>query len=279
MFNRQRGFRDTRRTGLYENPSLIPEEFYWDVKTDNPNNIFLVQNSVNLTERYFKASELIDGTYSTWLNGSNGNIKEWLSQNNTIFTPDGTIKLTGGSSAAVIDGEESDKLKCYQNFDFSGDWVVSSILNWIEQPANLRVSLSIIGAAPEQTFSFFCRRSMEFYMYVNKAYISNQLPTHEVTGLDLSNGNPMLWTFSNIGGVFKASLNGVNKTLGKNPTQTWKYSTRGAQPINSILVGGIWDSGLGVKHNWKHIGVITGQKATNLNLTNYNNELLTRYGI
>jgi hypothetical protein len=252
--------------------------FSFDTKSSTPsNNAFLIRRESDNVEQTFTYTQINDGTFDTFVAGSEGAIKEWyandstkLSQTSTAYQP--RLK-SGVTNPYVDDYAQQTLLVGTRTVNMNGDSIVSVILKDELNNNSQRANLTIRGTG-NKLFSFQLRPGAGDALY-DKAAGSYYVGDY---GFSYTNNSTFkLFTFTRIGGVKKLYINNVEVTQ---TTASATYTISTSANENSIVLGGrgVGDSA-GKVTKYQHLGLVVGDAATNTNISTYNTDIMTKYGL
>ncbi len=249
--------------------------FSFDTKSSTPsNNVFVVRRESDNVEQTFNYTQITDGTFDTFVSGSEGAIKEWIAQDGSglkQLTNTRQPRLKSGVINPYIDNYAIDKdLQFSRVSNMSGDSIVSVILKDELNNNNQRANVIIRGTG-SNLFAFQLTPGSGNVLYDSVGVVVGDYGFNYA-----NNGIFKLFTFTRIGGVKKLYINNVEITqLAGNTTYTLR--TDSTTP-NMIVIGGR-GSGSGKITKYQHLGLVVGAEATATNISTYNTDLMTKYGI
>ena len=248
------------------------------LSSESTTNVFVARRESDNAEQTFTYGDFQDGTYSTWLGGSIGHIKDWIGENLTISKGTSNtlqpLLVANGTNPYDNNSAQSMSLQGNHNLDVTNDWIVSIVLEKELNGNNQRQNVGIQGI-DKQLFclsintaglcTYLFNRTTYSYSLIGDGSFS--IPTTTVF---------RLLTFSFIGGVFRAYLNNTEKTLGA-PNETY---TLGLLKNNNVVVlGNRGDNTTGKINKYKHLGLVAGADLSGFDISAYNAEIMSRYGI
>jgi hypothetical protein len=263
----------------------------WDTKSYVPsNNVFDVRRSSDNVTQTFNYTQIIDGTYDTFLtSGSTGFISKWYGDNynltntNTINQP----KLISNSGnpysysygTAPLGGNA---LLCDHNIKFLNDWIVTIVLNGEENNNSQRANLTI--ATSTKVVLAFQIATSSTSTYATLLYEKNvsTIATNMIADLkfNISNPNFKLVTFRYVGGVLSAYTNNTLVTLTNANADPYTIGMSTGL-IGKINLGAIRNIGgnIGKVNKYKHLSIVSGNDLSSFDISAYNQEIITRYSL
>ena len=192
----------------------------WDTKSYVPiNNAFEVRRSSDNVTQTFNYTQLIDGTYDTFLTGgATGYITKWYGDNynltntNTTYQP----KLIPNSGDPYnYSYTQGTYLLTDHSIKFTNDWIVTIVLNGEENNNNQRANLTI--ATSSKVVLAFQIATSVVSTYATLLYEKNisAINTNMIADYRFSISNPSfkLVTFKYVGGVLSVYTNNTLVTL------------------------------------------------------------------
>ena len=258
-----------RRGSRLRNPQT---EYPFEIDADAS---FLIKNETTLEERLFNYSEVIDGTYDTWLSGANGGVLEWKSNGLTLFAgwTDYFRLISNGGNPYLNDWEQSANLGVQRTVNMSQDWIITCVLDKELNGNNQRLNIGVRGSG-SNVFGLQLMTNGVGYVVHDRLTPSTGIP-------DFSFLYPYtdvfkVFTFTKIGGVVKVYVNDLEKTKGALSA----YTITEQIMENTIVLGSreYPSSGSGKVTNYRHLKVLTGD-LSGLDLSGYNQAIMTKYGI
>jgi len=258
-----------RRGSRLINKTQVEHPFEIDI-----NASFLIKNETTEAQRLFSYSDVIDGTYATWLGGANGGVLEWKSNGLTLFSGWTTyIRLIANAGNPYLnDWDQLANLGVQRTVNMSQDWIITCVLDKELNGNNQRLNIGVRGSG-----------SNLFGLQLNggNGYVVYDRLTGGIGVPDFSFTYPYtdvfkLFTFTKIGGVVKVYVNDLEKTKG---AESWFTSTNSIIQ-NTIVLGSRYypSSVAGKVTNYKHLKVLTGDLSS-FNLSGYNQAIIIKYGI
>ncbi len=232
---------------------------------------YTIRRESDDVEQSFTYEQVLDGTYDTFVSGSFGAIKEWKSNLLTLsqITKTSQIRLISNSGTPYLDDYDQDNaLYSNHNLNISGDWIFSFILKDEMFTGSQRVNFGIRGTG-----------NNFFGININTTGIV-RIAIDNLTTMDKYISSSVinafsLYTFSRIGGVFKGQVNNIEKT--QTPDS---YSMTVNISENQMVLGARGLTGdLGKITKYRHLGILTGTGATNTDLNEYNQSIMTKYSV
>ena len=246
-----------------------------DVGTDNA---FVIRRVSDNVEQSFTYAEVIDGTYATFISGSQGGIKEWITGSNklTQLTTTAQCFLVVNSGKPYVDDTTSGSGFSGTGIvsSLSNDWIITAIFGKEFEPSNQRLLYGICGDVLYENFRLDLRPSSGLgYIKLNSTV---KLIDSDISFTTGTLDEFSVYSFSKIGGVFSVSKNNIQLTLG---SVVWSIWDEGYDTPNSIRLGqrGFIDAGKINKH--QHLGIVYDTDLSGFDLSAHNNAIMTKYGI
>lgn len=237
--------------------------------------VFTIRRESDNVEQSFTYTEITDGTYDTFVSGSEGAVKEWIGNLATLSNT-GTDQMRLKSNAGnpfLDDYTEQAYLSMAQTLDMSGDSVFSLIFKDELNNNNQRSNLVARGSGTN-LFGLQLLSASGYVVYDQAGGAVN--PDYS---FPFSNdGLFKLLTFTRKSGVTKVYVNGVEITKEAGGT-TYTIRTESTILVANTTFLGANGSGNGKVTKYRHVAIIVGQDATNLDVAAYNQDLMTKYGI
>ena len=244
-----------------------------DVGTDNA---FLIRRVSDDVEQYFTYTEVIDGTYATFISGSQGAIKEWITGNNkltqTITTAQCFLVLNSGKPYVDDTTMGSGLNGTGIVSSFSNDWVITAIFNKEFNTNNQRITYGICGDVLYENFKFDIRYGYGYIKLNSNVENNNSDISFPVGTTDKFD----VYSFSKIGGVFSVRKNNIQLSLG---TGIWSMTDQKYNIINSIRLGQRGDDGSGKINKHQHLGMVFDTNLSGFDLSAHNNAIMNKYAI
>lgn len=238
---------------------------------------FLIINETTLAERLFTYQEVIDGTYDTWLNGAEGGIKKWnygdLSLNSGTST---FIRLKSNAGNPYLnDWDQNANLGVVSYIMMSGDWIITLILDKELNVNNQRLNLGVRGNT-SKLFGLQLYADGRGFIVIDRLTGGTSIPDYEFNYPTTTAFK--LFTFTKISGVFETRIN--NSVVALTPN-TGAFIITDQISANSIVLGSrsYPNAGLGKITNYQHIKVKTGNDLSSLDISAYNQSIMTKYSI
>jgi hypothetical protein len=238
---------------------------------------FDIRRESDNAEQSFTYTEVADGTYDTFISGSNGSIKKWYANTGDALAQTDTtkqIRLISNAGAPYVDDySDINGMALNRSFDMSQDWIVTMILPREYNINNQRLNLGVRGTGTNLVGIQF--KSGGFCNIVlNKLGDAYNTPDYRFSYTESDVFK--LFTFKYIGGVFSAQLNDADQTLTAN---TGDYTKTDAISENEMVLGTRQNPpSSGKVTYYKHIGLITGDLFV-FDVSGHNQALMTKYGI
>jgi hypothetical protein len=234
-------------------------------------NAFLIRRESDNVEQTFTFSEVINGTYATFINATNGAVRKWfgnlnyIEQTNTAYQP----RLKDNSGNPYVDEYAQGYLLRGKHYaSLVNDSIVTLIFKDELSNNNQRSNVAIRGFLSD-VFALELTSTAGYVVYDKTGNMINE----DYNFGYANNGLFKLLTFSKIGGVKKVYINNVDTAQG---TSTF---TIGANPaVNDVILGGR-DNGYGKINKYQHLGLLTGVDLSTFDLSAYNLAIMTKYGI
>jgi hypothetical protein len=259
-----------QRRGLFRVGKNIKSEYSFDL---DQNSSFLIRRESDNVEQVFSYSEVIDGTYDSFISGTNGAVNEWKYLGKTFYNNTDTTSqprlLSNSGSPYIYDYNEGGYLKLTKTLDLRNDWIITLISEKEENGTSQRVNLSVRDNYGK---SFV----LQFQIYGTSFFYVDQPAGSFSDGYSFSDDNSQafkLWTFERKAGVLKVYK---NNTLISHTANT--YNCSDFNTADTVLLGHRGD-GLGKINKYKHLSLLTGANATNTDTSTYNQAIMTKYGI
>ena len=238
---------------------------------------FLIKNETTLEERLFNYSEVIDGTYETWLSGANGGVLEWKSNGLSLFSGATTyIRLVSNSGNPYLnDWEQNANLGVQRTVNMSMDWVITCVLDKELLSANQRLNIGVRGSGSD-VFGLQLFNNGRGQVVHDRITGSTGVP--DFSFLYPYTDTFKLLTFTKIGGIVKVYINNEQRVKGSEAT--FNYTETSFLPENVIVLGSksYPIAASGKITNYQHLKVLTGDLSS-FNLSGYNQAIMTKYGI
>jgi hypothetical protein len=248
----------------------------FDTKSSTPsNNAFVIRRESDNAEQAFNYTEITDGTFDTFVTGSEGAIKEWIGSDgsilkNTVNANQPRLKSNSGNPF-VDDYSQEAALLMTRTIDMSQDSIISVILKDELNPNNQRANIIIRGSG-NNLFAMQLTATAGNVLY--------NRPEGGVGDYGFSYSNDgvfKLMTFERRGGVNKFYINNTEITT---TAASGTYTIWTADALeNQVILGSRNQSTAGKITKYQHLGVIVGEDATNLNISDYNTFLMVKYGM
>jgi hypothetical protein len=263
---------------LHKKRGVKKVDFSFDTKSSTPSdNAFVIRRESDNTEQTYSYTQVNDGTFDTFVAGSEGAIKEWYSLN-------GLLKLTQNTNANqprlksgitnpyVDDYSQEARLLMTKTMDMSGDSIVSVILRDETNSNNQRANIIIRGSG-DNLFAVQLTPGAGNVVYNKRGIYQGDY------GFTYSNNGVFkLFTFERRSGVNKLYINNTEiATTAGNATYTVK--TDGVEALEHTVILGSHGGTAGKITKYQHLGLVTGVEATNTNISTYNTDLMTKYGL
>ena len=262
----------------------------WDTKSYVPvNNAFDVRRSTDNVTQTFNYTQLIDGTYDTFLTGgATGYISKWYGDNynltntNTTYQP--KLISNSGNPYSYSYGTApfgGNTLLCDHNIKFLNDWIVTIVLNGEENNNSQRANLTI--ATSSKVVLAFQIETSSTSTFATLLYEKNvsAIGTNMIADYRFSISNPSfkLVTFKYIGGVLSVYVNNVLVTLTSGASgYEIRMSTGLIGKINLGATRGIGGN-VGKVNKYKHLSIVSGSDLSSFDVSSYNSEIITRYSL
>lgn len=259
----------------------------WDTLSYTPsNNAFDIRRSSDNVTQTFSYTQIIDGTYDTFLTGGNtGYVSNWYGDNynltngNTTYQP----KLIPNSGNPYnYSYTQGTCLLSNHGIQFLNDWIITIVLNGEENSNNQRANLTI--ATSTKVVLAFQIATSSTSTYATLLYEKNvsTIATNMIADLkfNISNPNFKLVTFRYVGGVLSAYTNNTLVTLtnANADAYTIGMSTGLIGKINLGATRGIGGN-IGKVNKYKHLSILSGPNLSSFDISAYNLEIITRYSI
>ena len=235
---------------------------------------FLIKNETTLEERLFNYAEVIDGTYDIWLSGANGGVLEWRSNGLTLFSGATTyIRLIANSGNPYLnDWDQTANLGVQRTVNMSQDWVITCILDKELNGNSQRLNIGVRGTG-SNLFGLQLTQNTGFVVYDR---LTTGLGIPDFSFPYSATSDFKLFTFKKSLGVVRVYINNVDITKG----DSTYYTQTNEIAENTIVLGArrYLGGGAGKITNYKHLKVLTGDLSS-LNLSAYNQAIMTKYGI
>lgn len=235
-------------------------------------NAFLIRRESDNVEQTFTFSEVINGTYATFINATNGAVRKWfgnlnyIEQTNTAYQP----RLKDNSGNPYVDEYAQGYLLRGKHYaSLVNDSIVTYIFKDETNANSQRSNISIRGFGMD-VFSLELVSPTAGYVVYNKV---GNMELSDYSFAYANDGLFKLLTFTIIGGVKKVYINNIDTTKGAGGYEI------GANPtVNDVILGGR-ENGYGKINKYQHLGLFTGVDLSGINISDYNTALMTKYGI
>jgi hypothetical protein len=263
------GFQFGKRSG-----SQLPTSSYQEFGV-NENSTFLIRRTIDNTEQVFNYSDIIDGSYDTFIIGGQGAIKEWIIGSNKFVQNIDSLQpflVSNSGNPYVDDTTQAQNMSMSINdIDLSADWVITCVLEEEKNGNNGRMNFSMSDSAENNVVVQLSPYSNNFI------YIDQPIGGGISDGYYFSNVNKTLWrllTFSRIGGVLNVQTSNVDTAFG-----AITYNSFNGFPAGTIAFGDRGDNSAGKINKYKHFGLVTGLDLSGFDISEHNNSIITKYNI
>ena len=235
------------------------------------NNSFLIRRESDNVEQTFTFTEVINGTYATFVNATEGAVKSWygdkntISQTNVLYQP----RLKENTGNPYVDEYAQGYLLRGKHYgSLVNDSIVTLIFKDELNPNNQRSNIGIRGFGTD-TFALELTSTAGYVVYDKTGDKINE----DYNFTYANNGLFKLLPFTRIGGVKKVYINNVDTAQGASTF------TIGSNPNpNDVILGGR-ENGYGKIAKYQHLGLFTGIDLSTFDLSAYNLAIMTKYGI
>ena len=255
---------------------ITSTSIYFDTKSSiGSNEVFLVRRASDNVEQTFTYEQLIDGTYATFLGVNEGFIKNWIGINSILSQATNTYQpklIPNTGNSFVYDHTIEANIKGAHDLDFSGDWVVTVILEKEENGNSDRMNFAI-QSVNNIVLGVLLSPYGNADVYINKLPSSSGITAFK--SFPYANTSVFrLFTFKYISGVLTIQLNNSNLTLSAPVRPGGMYRND-----NSIHIGDRGDNSAGKINKYKHFGIVAGVEATSLDVSAHNLSIMSKYGL
>jgi len=262
------------------NPFWISNNLNLDFNTIgvDTSTVFVIRRGSDNVEQNFNYVQLTDGTFATFIGVSEGFIKSWTADNGTKLENTNVLyqfkMIVSGGVVYLDDFGENNSLSFYRTINMSQDWVISFIMKDEVNNNNQRCNVSVkqndtnmVGIAISRMTATNARLS----------FTINRIESNGVADsyFDFNHILYSLITLSRIGGVIKAQLNNVDKTLTAGGSTTFSHY----QEVNSITLGARGQNLAGKITKYKYLGLRLGGDLSAFSLSSFNTAIMTKYSI
>jgi hypothetical protein len=245
------------------------------INNDVNSKIFTIRRESDNIEQDFSQSEINNGLYSTFIQGTFGAVKRWGILSNFDTTKQVRLIYDVNNYYVYDNLVDSNLNRVFNKLNMAGDWLFSVILQKEENGNSQRPNfgakqdnLNNFGFAVQPLDATTGRLSMTIDR-VETNNIADFYFDYDYTAFNLV-------TFHRKSGVFKCYLNNVEQNLISGGFSVFIGSQARE---NIIILGARVSNGAGKINKYKHVGVIIGGRASSENISNYNNALMTQYSI
>lgn len=240
-------------------------------------DLFTIRRASDNIEQAFTYSQIIDGTYASFVSATSGYVKEWKSKNKklTAFSNAYQPFLIENSGNPYLDfSVQGMCLEVPNNLKIGNDFIATIILNDELNPNSQRNNLALVGNSLVK-FAFQLGGGGGFGgVVINTSPAASMTSTKEWaipnTGLF------KLITITYIGGVLNLY---INNSIATEKTPTYPIGVNSGE-FNKIVLGGRGGiSGLGKINKYKHFSIRTGFDLGTFNVSSYNLQIMSKYGI
>jgi len=244
--------------------------------------VFVIRRGSDNVEQNFNYAQLTDGTFATFIGVSEGFVKSWTADNG-IKLENANVSnqfkmIVSGGVVYLDDFGGVNSISFYRTINMSQDWVISFImkdeLNTNNQRANISIKQNItnmVGVAVQRITATNARLS--FVIDRDESLIA---PINTADSyFDFDHSLYSLITLSRIGGVIKAQLNNVDKTLTAGGFSTTVRENAG----NAVTLGARQQNGEGKITKYKYLGLRLGGNLSAFSLSSFNTAIMTKYSI
>jgi hypothetical protein len=262
---------------LNKKRNIANRPFSFDTKSDTPsNNAFTIRRESDDAEQTFSYTQINDGTFDTFVAGSEGAVTQWFGSDGSVFRNTNKAnqpRLKSGVDNPYVDDYYGPAVLARdQTLNLSGDYIVSCILKEETNNNNGRINFGLRGSG-SNAFGVQLQSTGDGYIIYNRVVSGN--PDYNFTWTN--DANFKLFTFTSLSGVLSLYINNVEITL--NAGGGWTTSTASLAE-NQVLLGNTqYNGGGGKVTKYQHLGVVVGETATNMNISDYNTFLMVRYGM
>jgi hypothetical protein len=270
-----------RRRALYKTKASNNFNWSFDTKSDTPTDkAFTIRRLSDSVEQDFTFAEVIDGTYETFISGTQGAIKSWY---NGAFKLEQTTNIAHQPLLVVNAGspyvDDKDQVSGVEGYNiptsFSNDWVITAIFGKENNNNNQRLTYGICGDILHENFRFDIKWDGTLCPQTN---VNTEVSTPPVGYSNANSDSFNVYAFSNIGGVFKVYKNDVEIT--STVTPSWSVKDNEIDILNSIRIGHP-NAGatVGKINKHQHLGIVYDTDLSGFDLSAHNQAIMTKYGI
>lgn len=243
---------------------------------DVVDNYFVIRRESDNVEQEFTPLQITNGTYASFISGTNGFVKEWKNAKKKLTAFSNTYQpyLREGSGFPYVDfSVQGMCLETTNTLIIENDFISTIILNEELNQNNQRNNFALVGDSLVK-FALQLSGTGLAGVVLNTAPSTNMTATNEWT---VSNSAVFkIITITYIGGVLNLYLNNV---LASTTTITYTIGVY-SSTINKIILGGRgFDSALGKVNKYKHFSIRTGSDLSGYDFSTYTAAIMTKYGI
>ena len=263
-------------TFFYQNGNLPLTDFItFDTIPSTEKNLFSINRTSDSAQSYFTNSQVTDGTYSTFVNGTTGKVNSFsygkltLSQNIDAKKP---LLIQNGNSPFLDFNNAGMFLSGRHNLSLKRDFVFTIICNKEFGSSGQRQNFGILSN-DKCYFSFSLNGVDSVNVTVNSTIPLPSTP-NAVKAIDNLEGFRLI-TVTYLNGVINVYKNNSLLNNGGTP------NSPSTNPFyNKILLNGTGQGFTDERINkYKHFSVRSGADLTTFNVSTYNQSIMTKYSI
>ena len=257
---------------------IHPSLWSFDTILDTPsNNAFLIRRVSDNVEQTFTGAEITNGTYATFISGTQGAIKEWYQSDYKLVQTTNAYQfflVENAGNPYVDDTAQSSSMRASSIVSkMSNDWIITAIFNNELNGNNGRLNFAIMGNILYENFNLILVPYGNGHVKTN-TNISN--PSSNYSFPYSLDGNFNLYTFAMIGGVFNIYKNNVSLAVG---AVVYSIVNFDYNVLNRVLIGNRGDNANGKINKYQHLGMKYGTDLSTFDLSTHNTAIMTKYSI
>ena len=245
----------------------------FDTIPSTEKNLFLINRTSDSTQSYFSNTQVTDGTYATFVNGTTGKVnsvsygKLTLVQNTDNFRP----LLIQNVNAPFLDCGTLSSLVSRHNLNIKRDFIFTMICNKEFNGNNQRQNFGLLSATNCYFSVLLSGNSVNVAVNFAPGGAVTPNATKAIDNLE----NFRLITVTYLNGVINIYKNNVILSDGGSVfTNTTGFL------YNSIVLNGQGNTQFENKTNkYKHFSVRSAADLTSFNVSTYNQSIMTKYSI